>query len=191
MPSDSEHDLLWLAFRYVTSEMDADEVSAFETRLSHDQAAREAVAEAVQLVGAVSLASSSDEVLSLRRSARGWRPWFAAAAAAACVIFVVGYREFASSRALPALPASKLAGGNGPDDAVALAWSALFEGEDDAPLASGEVLAWLDESEIPGDSDPALSAITDADGNAVSPWMMEAASLRDELKPAGSEPKEN
>src|SRR5690606_22872574 len=48
-------DLAWLAFRYVAGELDEAEASAFELRLEHDLSACEAVAEAVELAGAVAL----------------------------------------------------------------------------------------------------------------------------------------
>ena len=48
-----DSDLSWLAFRYVAGEMDRDEAEAFESRLDQDQSAREAVAEAVALAGAI------------------------------------------------------------------------------------------------------------------------------------------
>ncbi len=53
LPSESKSDLAWLAFVYVSGELTHAEAEAFERRLAQDQAAREAVAEAVALIGAV------------------------------------------------------------------------------------------------------------------------------------------
>jgi anti-sigma factor RsiW len=52
------NDVDWLAFCYVANELPADEREAFEGRLADDQAIREAVARAVELVQAVSLAET-------------------------------------------------------------------------------------------------------------------------------------
>ena len=55
MASEVEHDseILWLAFRYVAGELAPDEAESFEHCLDQDQEAREAVARAVELTGAV------------------------------------------------------------------------------------------------------------------------------------------
>jgi hypothetical protein len=53
-------ELDWLAFCYVTSDLAGDERAAFECRLANDQAAREAVARAVELVQAVALAETHE-----------------------------------------------------------------------------------------------------------------------------------
>ena len=52
-PLDDAPALEWLAFRYVTDELTELEREAFEVRLADDQAAREAVAAAVELTQAV------------------------------------------------------------------------------------------------------------------------------------------
>ncbi|MHC5537169.1 hypothetical protein ACYOEI_02905, partial [Singulisphaera rosea] len=59
MAPDPRGDLLWLAFRYVAVEMDAEESAAFEERLAYDQLARESVAEAVALTEAVRVAGTT------------------------------------------------------------------------------------------------------------------------------------
>jgi hypothetical protein len=93
--------LAWLAFRYIADEMPAGEVESFEGRLAVDQAAREAVAAAVELAQAVtavladvlSIESARHLTLTTRHSpptphsarSRRWvRPvgWMAAGAAA-------------------------------------------------------------------------------------------------------------
>src|SRR5262245_42977042 len=61
-------DLSWPAFRYVAGEMACDEVEAFERRLDEDQGAREAVAQAVELAGAIAaLPPDADGSLPFRR----------------------------------------------------------------------------------------------------------------------------
>ena len=56
----SPDDLSWLSFRYVAGELSGDELAAFEQRLEVDQAAREAVAEMVELTTAVQCVASTD-----------------------------------------------------------------------------------------------------------------------------------
>lgn len=101
-------DLDWLAFRYVANEMDADELTAFETRLGEDQAAREAVARAVELGYAVATVSLNHEVIAgssvstaeVAASAnRGWLKPFAwmSAGAAACLVAVLLSHELRPS----------------------------------------------------------------------------------------------
>src|SRR3982751_6411866 len=53
-----ERDLAWLAFRYVAGDLGEAQAAVFERRLGDDQAAREAVAEAVLLAGAVARAGA-------------------------------------------------------------------------------------------------------------------------------------
>lgn len=106
-------DLMWLSFRYVTGELPEAEALAFEDRLAAEQAAREAVAEAVALVGSVASLPDSTPT-SWRHSA--WHPirWTAGAAAlAASLALAVALRD----RDRP----------NRVSDSVALAWSDLRE----------------------------------------------------------------
>ena len=65
LPSEAKSDLPWLAFRYVAGELAGDEAAAFERRLDTDQGAREAVAEVVELSGAVALAVGAAVVAGL------------------------------------------------------------------------------------------------------------------------------
>lgn len=96
MNPEDKSDLLWDAFRYVADELADDERGAFEERLAEDQAAREAVAQAVQLSQAV--ASVSAETNSpapprrpnLSRSRRSAVVLSAAAALAVCLLLAVG-----------------------------------------------------------------------------------------------------
>jgi hypothetical protein len=94
MQSDYDEELEWLAFRYISNELPADEVELFEQRLAHDQAAREAVAQAVQL--SLAVAGAGGGVAPLRRPAyRTIVRWLAAAAAVliAATMFYRSYRR--------------------------------------------------------------------------------------------------
>src|SRR5215210_2724211 len=101
LPTDPQSDLPWLASRYVAGELAGDEAAAFERRLDADQGAREAVAEAVELTGAVALLAS--DVLAFGpggrrrrdpiRQALGWMT----AGAAACLATVLGLHALTPS----------------------------------------------------------------------------------------------
>ncbi len=58
MTSDHNNDLDWLAFCYAAGELDAAEAEQFEARLADDQAAREALARAVELTQTVAAAET-------------------------------------------------------------------------------------------------------------------------------------
>ena len=91
MSTPLNHDLDWLAFRYISDEMSADERDTFENQLAGDQPAREAVAAAVELSQTVAAAEhlvESPAVASVTRRAIWWRrvAWLAiSGTAAACV----------------------------------------------------------------------------------------------------------
>lgn len=67
--------LPWQAFCYLAGDLDPAEAAAFEARLADDQAAREAVAQAVELVQAIAAAESQLEraVVPASRSCPAWR----------------------------------------------------------------------------------------------------------------------
>jgi hypothetical protein len=98
-------ELPWLAFLYVSEELTPDEVVDFEERLLTDQAAREAVADAMKLADGVWLASALDaygakpdavapaipsDRTDDRKSSR-WAIWISSTLAAAVVAFCVGW----------------------------------------------------------------------------------------------------
>jgi anti-sigma factor RsiW len=56
--ANDDDDLGWLAYRYVTDELTEGEREAFELRLADDQAAREAIASAVELLASLRAAGS-------------------------------------------------------------------------------------------------------------------------------------
>lgn len=100
-------ELPWLAFLYVSEELTPDEVVDFEERLLTDQAAREAVADAMKFADGVWLASALDsyspkpEVTPVapaigrhqakRRRINRWAIWVGSTVAAAVLAFCVGW----------------------------------------------------------------------------------------------------
>ncbi len=58
-PQTITRELDWLAFQYLAGNLSTEAVSEFETRLARDQAAREAVARAVELTQAVALVEAA------------------------------------------------------------------------------------------------------------------------------------
>jgi len=125
----------WLAFRYVSEEMTAEEATQWELRLADDQTAREAVASAVELLQAVrelpqeswpsplvapisSGSSDSSTHLPHRpRMPRTWKLGLSAAAAAAMVIGVFAVSQVLPPGGSPALQPLEV------DDELATAWS--------------------------------------------------------------------
>lgn len=170
----------WLAIAYVCGELSAEEASAFEERLEHDQEAREALAEAVELAGAVAqLPPDLDRVLRPRGGRVVTRlPRWVLSAAAALVLALLGSGAFylMNGRADSQRRGSSAT-------ALALAWSGVHRDE----ANNDELLDWL---EVPGAPEGLEVAGHDgveaADGD-VPDWMVAAAALN------GDEPerKEN
>ena len=108
-------DFDWLAFRYVSGEMTAEEHAAFEENLAESQPAREAVAAAVLLAQAVGLAEKSQadgaraELVPASHAARGpeWsgRLGWALAGAAASLFMAWGLQLWRDSSRAPNLVA--------------------------------------------------------------------------------------
>src|SRR5262245_16159830 len=92
-PDDAGDELAWLAFRFIAGEMTADETTAFELRLADDQAAREAVAAAVELFHAVCAAEAAEPVVAVAAKERStWSQkvtWVASGAVAAALLVMV------------------------------------------------------------------------------------------------------
>lgn len=167
MPPEPEDDLHWTAFRYVAGELSTAEASAFERRLDDDQDAREAVAAAVELAGALAIAA---EALPIEFAGPTRRAWVRArrvlagsalAAAAALLVIVLGPAPRPGRTPTP---------GTGPSD-VARAWLGLRV----APDAEWTAIV----AEAPAGDGPESLPTADADAGAERPlpsWMLAAAS---------------
>lgn len=131
-------ELDWAAFRYLAGEDSESDRLAFEARLADDQEAREALAAAVELAGAVRLVEAG------RRARRpAWPRWAVLASAAAVAVACwVGAGSDRSPRTSPS--------------EVAIAWSDLRQPapasndepadptRDDEPIdVPGDVPGWL------------------------------------------------
>jgi hypothetical protein len=162
------HDeLAWLAFRYVAGELDAAEQSQFELLLADDQAAREAVASAVELSQAAAVALVERPIVRDGRignqSSGGARwVWFVAGVAA-CVAVAVGMVQLSVE---PSPTAS------GEADALAARWSEVREQAPPFPWADD-----VDESSA-ASSDWAVSLdeleSQDEEAIAAPDWMLAA-----------------
>lgn len=118
-----DRDLDWLAFRYIAGELDSAEEAEWDLLLAENQAAREAVARAVELTSATYAAVASESRCEVARNDAGssrsyigqWSAWLVAAAAiavlAAALPWVLPQRN---DIALPTPVAS--------DPALAIAW---------------------------------------------------------------------
>jgi len=110
LTDNNELDLL--AFRYIADELADDERDAFEIRLAGDQAAREAVARAVEIGQAAMAALESPalvEVAPRESSSSSWytRILWMTSGAAACLAALVGYQVYLSqSSVIPSAPAT-------------------------------------------------------------------------------------
>jgi hypothetical protein len=198
---DGASELPWLAFRYVSGEMAGDEAAAFEDRLDQDQEAREAVAQAVELVGAVAALrpGEGEQTLSLwerglaaappsatasarpgegRRAARRHHlATFAATvtmAAAACLAWLA----FNMSGPAPVPPGTPRAAAITPAAAVALTWSTLDQERATDKGESSALLAWNDDVPTPAESE-------DTSELGLPPWLVDAASLASRPERAG------
>jgi anti-sigma factor RsiW len=161
---DRADELSWIAFRYVAGEMSAAEQWAFETRLARDPAACAAVAEAVELTGAVRRAAPA--LPRTARPSRRSRPAIklAASIAAACLAVVIGLRV----TTLPTEHETDRA-------AFPLSWPDLRE-----PASLPELLNWQEE-----DDETAMAA-SDNDSGELRSWMVELAGLGED---ASEEPE--
>ncbi len=157
-------DLSWTAFRYVAGETSSAEADAFEARLADDQAAREAVAAAVELSGAIALLDPVAAFPSRPRK-RGSRAmvWVATGIAAGLMLGF-GF-DYLSSR-LPTTAQPRMA------EEVVRAWSDLRRQADD-PDALTHQLALNDDT---ADLAATLALVSDSEGEPPS-WMSELATL--------------
>ncbi len=145
-----DRDLFWLAFRYVAGDLGEARAAVFERRLGDDQTAREAVAEAVLLAGAVTRAAA----VARRDRPRSYRVVLALAAS---LLFAAGliFSQQLSRK------------GTAVDEgALALTWSGLVQ---DAGVM-------VDPSD-PLDDAPLIDAPDAETVDAPPPWLVEAAAL--------------
>ncbi|MDZ4821282.1 MAG: hypothetical protein SGJ20_20160 [Planctomycetota bacterium] len=137
LPGEKLAGLEWLAFQYLSDELTPAEALVFEARMETDQAAREALAAAVELQqGALAVLRESRPLIvpsqfpaaetfspSQARSERGWRRHLSGifSVAAACAILIVLFQYWQTGKV------SELPGGASSPDAaeVAMLWSSL------------------------------------------------------------------
>lgn len=181
----SQHDaadLEWLAFQYVSDDLPAGEVAPFEERLASDQAAREAVAQAMLLLQAV---TAGARVAAPAPRQRFWlqQAGWAAVGAAACLAIVFVARPAPRETSLP----HDIAVAERPQAAdltsaeLALVWAMQYS-------ASGSGL----EDRLEVDEDLSLTADAREDRDVVvPPWMLEALSGSDEAKPPVKQSQES
>jgi len=84
-----KNELDWLAFCYAAGEMTPSEAAAFELQLADDQAAREALARAVELTHVVALAESLEPVVAVGSPSSSWNKrltWMAIGSAASLLV---------------------------------------------------------------------------------------------------------
>jgi ferric-dicitrate binding protein FerR (iron transport regulator) len=149
MPLEPETDLHWTAFLYISGDLPPAESTSFEARLADDQEARDAVAEAVELAGALAIVGAESRP---RRRSKLLRAFIAASALAAAACLVLTLQ-----------PGPRPTGYDRPDASeVALAWSSLRGGADIGQLAEIEIES---ESEVEPSTDRALPS-----------WLLSAAS---------------
>jgi hypothetical protein len=153
MPLEPEPDLHWTAFLYISGDLPPDEASTFEDRLLDDQAARDAVADAVELAGALAIVGPE---FRQRRRRIGRRVLIGAVslAAAACVALAIVPRLMPSRSDRPDASASDLA----------IAWSSLRADAEPGPVAE------FVENE---DEENGVEPSTD---RALPSWLLTAAS---------------
>lgn len=95
----NHEELSWLAFRYVAGELTVTEAEQFEERLGTDQAAREAVAQSVELYRAVAAAEAVVPLhpLTIAAPARtSWSQrlaWVSSGAAAAAILVFASWNS--------------------------------------------------------------------------------------------------
>lgn len=178
----------WRAFRYVTGEMKADEAAAYERDLAGDEAACQAVAQAVELVEAIGLVAPGLIGVAPGRSNRVLtrRSWRLAAAgsllatAALLALLAIVPGQVGWWRSGESDPAGELAVLL-PLDTV-MAWTSLRSDPTDREPDSG------DDSFI-GDGEAGPSA--DAAESPVPSWMIELAAFEPEQESAPEAPREN
>ncbi|MGE0605750.1 MAG: hypothetical protein AB7O62_01395 [Pirellulales bacterium] len=210
MNTPADDNLAWLAFCYVADEMAPAEMIAFEERLEHDQTAREAVAQVVQLSAAVKTVESArlapsasagfDQGLAARTD-RAARPqsmgrfampatWMALGAAA-CLAVVVAWQSW--NRPVAVVDAIAVPDANLIEHRqVAQAWTEVGDDRDDDSL-DDDSLDDLDSADevsddvgSAGDMHPFDDDSLAADWEASS-WISAGVAPQESTSPAVSE----
>jgi len=182
--SESPDSLDWLAARYVLDELTAADRDAFEERLADDQAARDAVVQATELV--VAVAEFGRPAIGSHRSVRRLSRVGALAAlsvlattAALVAVLVLPTDPQSDDLARRSPEPSESSDAEDVDDVVAL-WSIsrVHEMVGESDVASAD----LADSELIGGRG---SYDLNASGNSLEPptWMMAAVSLESEPTP--------
>ncbi|MEQ8790756.1 MAG: hypothetical protein RIC55_30945 [Pirellulaceae bacterium] len=163
--SPNSENLNWLAFRYIASEMSAEEQQQFEVRLADDQSVREAVEEAVALHEAVCLAGREAPLAGCEAALvqRGVPHPAWVMAVAASVLVVVALAWLVTQRSDSGDPQ---AGGDPPrgeqpavpergvrTDSLALTWAALRTEQASADSLVRSSEDWNDDAGIAAKSD--------------------------------------
>lgn len=150
-PNHKQDELAWLAFQYVAGDFSAAESEQFEERLATDQAAREAVAEAVELFHAVCAAEAAEPAYSQQQpgvaiAARQRSTWsqkmvWISTGAAAAVALVAGVLTMNHWGGFS--PANNERNVAAVSPALADAWSAVrneYAGEESHSVSASAVL---------------------------------------------------
>jgi len=170
--NNDKNEIDWLAFCYAADELTEPEVAAFELRLADDQAAREALARAVELTQVVATAESLEPVVALRSQSSSWikrLAWMAIGSAASLLVALVWSNagSWFSGKSIAAADQSRLA----------VAWSQMRQelAESDSDLwypkhlAAGETASREEQPQSP--SDPGDTDLLDS---AAPSWMTAA-----------------
>ncbi len=157
-PNQPHHELQWDALRFVLDEMSEDEQSAFELLLAEDQAAREAVADAVRQTRLVCLAEDSTVTKPTATVLARSQPWMKVAATLAAVSAValvcVVFARLNSS------PTSPTATDDSESPALAVVWSERALSDDNEAADEDSSLAeWPQDVELPGEESWILTAV--------------------------------
>ncbi len=157
----SESDLDWLAFCYLAEELSVEDRIAFESRLEHDQLAREALARAVELSLATRHVFADDAVRIAQRDALNTkspsRGWYSVALACGGLLALVVMNNVVWQAGQPASDV----------DELALAWS---ETRTTFPTSAA-----VTEEREAGESDADL-LIAEDESVALPTWMLAAVS---------------
>ncbi len=190
-------DLDWLAFCYIAGELPPNDAEAFETRLADDQAAREAVARAVELTFTLAAGAEVPQQAKAvampaqmqRQTGRGRRWLWSAVAAAACLAVFWSVRWVFAPQP-HAGPSEELAGevdGVGFPKDLAVLWNHVREEWAGSPLDDSLTeIAGPDEAVEPLEEllpAPADDLLATCDPPA---WMLAAVRAGDNLTGPGS-----